>query len=250
MEDVIMGKRALLEQIERNHALFDHLLELGDGSERQKDIVAHVTAWQRRLNVWLGAVARGEIPVDPEPGVTWRDMDSLNAMTEQQSHLSSWSLVQEQAAQAWHGFIGTLMQFSETQLNQEFPFAWGGLDKGELSRSLSSSCLAGPGYAHYQDHFYDLIQCIPVSRRFQPEPGTLAACVGTYVRAGRAPFTFTLHDGQLQVAYGGQLRVGAWADTTHVAFDELGTVTFSMDASMPAHVMEWWTWQFEREPSS
>lgn len=243
-----MEKQALLEQVERNHGLFHHLLGLGNGPETQKDIVAHLTAWQQRLNAWLDVVARKGIPADPEPGATWQDMDTLNAITLQRSHQQSWSDIQQQAEDAWRGFVAILLRFSEAQLNQDLPFAWGGLDAGELSRPLWSSCLAGPGYAHYQDHFYDLIQCIPLTKRFQPEPATLEACVGTYVRADRASFTFTLNDGQLHVSRRGQHAIGAWADATHVAFDQIGTVTFCVDASHHVDQMEWWTRRFEREP--
>jgi uncharacterized protein (TIGR03083 family) len=43
-----------------------------------KDIVAHITAWERRLVNAIDAWKRGETPAWPEPGYTLDDTDRLN----------------------------------------------------------------------------------------------------------------------------------------------------------------------------
>lgn len=43
-----------------------------------KDIIAHITAWERRLLGWLAQAKRREAPTFPEPGYTGADVDELN----------------------------------------------------------------------------------------------------------------------------------------------------------------------------
>jgi hypothetical protein len=43
-----------------------------------KDILAHITAWERRMVQWLEESLRGEVPERPAPGMSWDDLDGLN----------------------------------------------------------------------------------------------------------------------------------------------------------------------------
>jgi hypothetical protein len=44
-----------------------------------KDILAHLTAWEKRLCTWVDRWRSTGDPGRPEPGVTWQRMDPLNA---------------------------------------------------------------------------------------------------------------------------------------------------------------------------
>ncbi len=44
-----------------------------------KDILAHLTTWDKRGMAWIAAATRGETPTMPEDGATWEDTDALNA---------------------------------------------------------------------------------------------------------------------------------------------------------------------------
>jgi len=46
-----------------------------------KDILAHISVWDRRGTKWIKKAAQGVMPEIPEAGLTWRDMDSLNQQT-------------------------------------------------------------------------------------------------------------------------------------------------------------------------
>jgi hypothetical protein len=46
-----------------------------------KDILVHITAWEKRMVRWVGETLRGEVPETPAPGMTWDDLDKLNEQT-------------------------------------------------------------------------------------------------------------------------------------------------------------------------
>jgi hypothetical protein len=48
------------------------------GNWSVKDIIVHITAWEKRMVQWLDESLRGEIPQRPAPGMTWDDLDELN----------------------------------------------------------------------------------------------------------------------------------------------------------------------------
>ena len=90
-----MDKTTLLDMLVSNHTRFESILAqinpakmlepLEGDAQSGKDIVAHVTIWQRRLVNWFALAAQGGIPHSPEAGLTWQDMDQLNEQTEQRN---------------------------------------------------------------------------------------------------------------------------------------------------------------------
>lgn len=46
-----------------------------------KDILAHITAWERRMVRWLEEAVRGEVPEMLPAGMTWDDLDEWNEQT-------------------------------------------------------------------------------------------------------------------------------------------------------------------------
>ena len=43
-----------------------------------KDTIAHLSAWHNRTLNWLATARRGEVPVTPEEGYSWEEIDRLN----------------------------------------------------------------------------------------------------------------------------------------------------------------------------
>lgn len=42
-----------------------------------KDVLAHLADWEAHMPVWVEASRRGEPPEDPEPGVTWKQLNQV-----------------------------------------------------------------------------------------------------------------------------------------------------------------------------
>ena len=60
-----------------------------------KDTIAHLSAWQKRVLVWMDSARRGDgvagaHPVEPEPGFTWDDEDAINAQSYAQDRDRAW----------------------------------------------------------------------------------------------------------------------------------------------------------------
>ncbi len=83
-----MNKAELLDDIRREHERLEKLVaQLGEdqlaapgvvGDWSVKDILAHITAWDRLLPGWLEAAHIGAHPKLPSEGYTWADEDKLN----------------------------------------------------------------------------------------------------------------------------------------------------------------------------
>jgi hypothetical protein len=81
-------KKELLESIRKNRELLEKKFsQLGPkqmvwpGSMDDwsvKDILAHLVDWEQRFIEWYKAGQKGEIPVTPAPGFTWRELPKLN----------------------------------------------------------------------------------------------------------------------------------------------------------------------------
>ncbi len=48
-----------------------------------KDILAHITVWEKRMVQWLEQTTRDEVPEMLPPGMTWDDLDQWNEETYQ-----------------------------------------------------------------------------------------------------------------------------------------------------------------------
>lgn len=237
------GFSSLIAQVSEKRML-EPLVE---DTQTGKDIVAHVAAWQRRLTQWFRTVAQGEIPRSPEPDMTWDDMDQLNAQTAQRDKYRTLEEVITEYLAAFEEFLVLVQTFSQEELNTIYPFAWGELNQGEKGRPLWVSALAGPGYAHYQDHMYDLLLRLEPSQRFRQRPDSLASYAGTYALPERTPFMFSVEDGQLVAHRRGEAFSSLAFDETRFAFKDLGLITFNLESDGTVSSLEWWTWIFVRE---
>jgi len=78
----------------------ENLIEQPDvvGYWSVKDTIAHLSAWHRRVLTWLEDARQhngvaGEHPVEPEPGFSWDDIDTLNAYSYEQDFNRTWNEV-------------------------------------------------------------------------------------------------------------------------------------------------------------
>jgi hypothetical protein len=46
-----------------------------------KDILAHITDWEKRMMQWIEESLQGQTPEQPAPGMTWDDLNKLNEQT-------------------------------------------------------------------------------------------------------------------------------------------------------------------------
>ena len=86
-----MTKRKLLDLIRSERKAFEEQLEgldeekmlqpTLDGDWSIKDILAHITTWEKRMVKWMEQTTQGETPQMLPPGMTWDDLDLWNEQT-------------------------------------------------------------------------------------------------------------------------------------------------------------------------
>jgi len=86
-----MTKAEIMKLLQSERRSLERVLaELSEGQMTQpgvengwsvKDIMAHISDWEKRMVGWIGDSVRGEVPQRPAPGKTWDDLDRLNEQT-------------------------------------------------------------------------------------------------------------------------------------------------------------------------
>lgn len=253
-----MDKVALIQRLSENRALFKQTVSqvsakamIAPRETEQpsgKDIIAHLTAWEQRVVRWLKAVAAGETPHSPEPGATWDDMDRLNAQTFEQNKHKSLQEIEATFQRSFEELIAQIQSFTEEELAIPRPFSWVGSGDETEQQPLWQSILAGPCYAHYQDHLYDFLMRTDPARRFIPDVSTMQRCTGTYThqRIGSLTFRCSDHELWLRLSWQDAEIPGLTLDNTRFAYQDFGLITFSLADDEPAHALEWWTHLFTR----
>ncbi len=176
-----MTKAELLAMLRENRALFERMLGMvpaarmtDDSGWSGKDIVAHITAWEQRLIGWLIIAARDETPQIPAPGMTWGDIDALNAVIYARDRDRPLDDVLAASGHSFQQLLEQIDVFAEADLIYLRRYAW--MEGKPLWRRVT----AGPGYGHYQGHLYDLLRLCPPDQMYQPDAATLARLAGTY----------------------------------------------------------------------
>lgn len=253
-----MDKPTLLNMLQTNRALFDELVAqiseermlgpLEDDFRSGKDILAHTTAWEQRLIQWLKAAAQGEIPQVPEPDATWDDMDRLNAQTLIRNQNRLLQEVMDESRRSFEQLLEEVESFSEEDLIDLHRFNW--LDEELEGEPLWRAIAAGPGLAHYQDHFYDLLQRIDPAARFVPGIAQMVPYAGTYASPRQMSLTFRIANGSLMLSTSWpgyeQEMSGLALDSERFTYENFGLITFHKAADGTFPKVEWWTHIFTR----
>jgi hypothetical protein len=89
--DEVLGKDELVSALEEEHAQWHAALARleeaqiitpgAHGSWSVKDLLVHISVWDRRGTGWIKTAAEGNMPEMPGPGLSWQDLDRLNHQT-------------------------------------------------------------------------------------------------------------------------------------------------------------------------
>ena len=124
------SKPMLLEFIRSEHSLLEltlarltHTQMLLPGVEGEwsiKDILAHISAWERRMINWTGSLLHGEEPAIPLP---W-DVDRMNAETYAQVREKPLADVLEEFRQIYWDSLALVESLSDEQLQTNYADIW------------------------------------------------------------------------------------------------------------------------------
>jgi hypothetical protein len=151
-----LSKTELLQQIQSERKSLEKtlstltpaqmLLPGVDGEWNVKDVLAHISAWERRMNSWIGSHIAGRMPEVPLP---W-DVDRMNLITYNQVNDRSLSEVLEEFQQSFGDSLALVASLSEVQLQVTYPDTW---PMGPLWTGVAANM-----NWHYKEHRSDILK--------------------------------------------------------------------------------------------
>ena len=110
-----------------------------------KDLLAHISAWDRWLLAWLEAEARGEPPGLPAPGMTEEEVDRFNARTYDEWRDKPLEVVLGEFRGSFEALMGRAEAATEAVLLDPNHFPW---TRGRPIRFY----FAANSFWHYEEH--------------------------------------------------------------------------------------------------
>jgi hypothetical protein len=110
-----------------------------------KDIMAHITDWERRMVGWIVESLRGEVPQRPAPGMNWDNLDRLNQQTYMLNRDRELGDVLAEFQRSYEGALRTVEALTEDDLIDPQRFEWRGGDP-------MWHMVAANTWEHYEEH--------------------------------------------------------------------------------------------------
>jgi hypothetical protein len=155
MPDVtdVLGKQDLIAAIRKERAKLDERFTSLDGAAfvaparddgwSAKDVLAHITAWERRLLSWIERWRATGDPQRPEPGMGWDAIDALNGRDYAAAKDAPAVEVRRAAAASYEDVLRTIETLSDAEL----------VERTETWDMLSLSWIVGANtHEHYAEH--------------------------------------------------------------------------------------------------
>ena len=153
MLDQPASKSLLLHHIRSERASLEAVIELLGASNLTqpvlddgwsvKDVLTHITAWERRIVRAIGEGQRGETPGWPEPGMTLADVDALNARDFARNRERSLEDVLDDSLASYQAAVACAESLSDDEVMR--PPAW--RDSVPLFRMIGANT-----WEHYREH--------------------------------------------------------------------------------------------------
>lgn len=110
-----------------------------------KDLLAHITVWEKRMVHWLEQTIRDEVPEMLPPGMTWDDLDQWNEETYQKHRHRALDEVLSDFEFSYHKALSSVQEITEEDLVDPQRFPW------REGRPLWIMVAANTSW-HYKEH--------------------------------------------------------------------------------------------------
>jgi hypothetical protein len=135
-----LNKQVILERIQSERRRLEKNLEqLTDlqieteeviGDWTVKDVLAHLSEWEKLFIGWYKTGVRGEIPEVPAPGISWQNIDVLNQSIYEKYHRSSIEDIRRDFNESYKEILATIEAMSEEEMFAVGRYPW--LGNGNL----------------------------------------------------------------------------------------------------------------------
>lgn len=166
MTEEPFNKQFVLQQLDHQRAAFEELLAQFHPSQMDtipiqdswtiKDILAHISAWERELLRWLDMAASGKPPDIPAPGA-WTDyIERFNTDAYQQDRDRPLATVQGEFQQVYARMRRALAELPENPEDKLWSVWYGGEPPWRLLATFSE---------HYQEHARPIQEWLQINSR-------------------------------------------------------------------------------------
>jgi len=148
-------KQAFIAAMKVSHHKLDETLRTLDeiqwtqpktcGDWSIKDVVAHMSDWQKRVLDWYRAGKRGEIPQAPDPDFGWDQIDEINESIYQRHRDEPLQQVRANFDTSWQQILAAVIAMSEQELFQPRQYPW-------LGDYILADVIANNTTDHYAEH--------------------------------------------------------------------------------------------------
>jgi len=147
--DLIMSERRKLED---SLALFSPEEKTMSGVENGwsvKDIMAHISAWEGKMRLWLVQIVSGVTPDRPPPGEPWPDLDQLNQQIYDENRTKPLAVAEAEFISSYQESLRLVSSMPEEDLIDPQRYEW--------SRSDPLYYLVGGNtFWHYEEHLVSI----------------------------------------------------------------------------------------------
>ena len=147
----IRRERQALEEVLARLTPAEMLLKGVAGSWSVRDVLAHISAWERRMIDWIGSHLRAEQPVVPLP---W-DIDRMNADANAQVKDKPLEEVLTEFRLSYRESLALVESLTEEQLQTEYSHTW---PMGPLWLGVAANM-----NFHYREHRADISKWLSAS---------------------------------------------------------------------------------------
>jgi hypothetical protein len=110
-----------------------------------KDILAHISAWEKLMIQWLEESLRGETPQRPSPGESWDELDFFNEQLYQDNKDKKLDDVLHEFHEVHQNGVKIVETMKESDLFDPDRFAW-------RAKDPIWHLVAGNTWMHYMEH--------------------------------------------------------------------------------------------------
>jgi hypothetical protein len=110
-----------------------------------KDVLFHLAWWESHMALWLEEALRGAVPAMPAPGLTWDDIDQVNAQVFQEGQAHSLPDILAALADAQSRALLAVQAAPEVALTDVGSFPW-------RNQVPLWNMVAANTYWHYAEH--------------------------------------------------------------------------------------------------
>lgn len=148
--DAMASQRARLDGALSRISPADMLIPGAVGEWSVKDVLAHIFDWEQRFLGWYRQQLRGETPIVPGPGLTWRDLDALNQNIYERHRDRALDDVKDEYRRSYAEIRAVVGAIPAEDLTVPGIYSWIGSDH------TLSDFIAGNTSEHYAQHGDDL----------------------------------------------------------------------------------------------